>query len=106
MRLPQWVLNWFKRCVDRGYANCLMYALYMHYVHGWKQVRQLTEHNKKRWLVWYHVSCKPPLCKLTGKPCASEEAFEPNPEDYKDVVFPKPFFKGRIVKRSKDGRKI
>jgi hypothetical protein len=85
-----------KRRIDSGYANCLIYARYMHEVHGWKMVYQRTRHNKFNWLVWFHVSAKPPLCKLTGLPCKSEQAFEPLPEDYKDVYFPKPLFKGRI----------
>ena len=98
MKLPRFVIKWFKRRIDAGYANCLIYALYMHQVHGWKIILQKTQHNKIKWLVWWHVKTKPPICPITGVDCIGEEAFEPLPEDYKDVYFPKPFFKGRVKK--------
>ncbi len=99
MWLPNWVISWMKRRIDSGYANCLIYACYMHQVHGYKIILQKTTHNKYRWLVWWHVLARKPFCPITGADCAGEEAFEPLPEYYKNVIFPKPFFKGRIVKR-------
>lgn len=98
MRLPNFVIRWFKKKIDQGHANCLIYALYMQQVYKWKMVFQPTTHNKWAWLVWWHVKVKPPECPITGNDCAGEEAFEP--DDYKVVILPPPLFKGSVKKQS------
>lgn len=99
MRLPNFIVRLFKKLIDRGYANCLIYAWYMHEVYGWKMVLVRTTHNRWGGLVWWHVLAKPPECPLAGGKCLGEEAFEPL--DYKNVIFPPPLFKGK-VNRNKD----
>lgn len=94
MTLPRPLVRLFKWMLDRGYANCLIFAMYMQAVHGGKIVLQPTSHNKISWIVWWHVKWKPKHCPVYGE-CPVEEAFEPY--DYKDVWLPPIIFHGRKV---------
>lgn len=95
MKLPPFVIRWFKKKIDQKHANCLIYALYMQEMYGGQIVLQKTVRNKISWIVWWHVKWKPSVCPYEGV-CPGEMAFEPI--DGPDVIFPPILFTGEIIK--------